>query len=181
MPKLTNLLTCANVMARTTVAALIVALVLAVLAGTLLTSIPIEAQQPSTYLFKNTGQPINSLIPSQLDTEYQTLGQAFTTGSDATEYRLDSIGIRFGTIHADASPATELTVTLNHVKGRGLSPDPSHEVICTLTNPATFTSNAVNTFDAPTSGDLCPFLKANTRYAVAVARANANTHEISNP
>ena len=116
-----------------------------------------------------------SVSTNELDTDRDGWGQSFTTGSDAAEYRLDSIGIRFGTIDANSNPASELTVTLNTVTVVSSAQTVNDEVLCTLTNPATFTGDAVNIFHAPTS---CPYLKPSTTYAVAVTRANLNTHEI---
>ena len=136
---------------------------------------PAHGQTTTTTLVSNTGQGLRggAFGTETLNSEVEALGQVFTTGSDVTEYRLDSIGVRFGTIHASSNPADELTVTLNHADVLGL-------VLCTLTNPATFTADTVNTFAAPTSGDLC-LLKPETDYAVVITRANANTHEISLP
>ena len=50
-------------------------------------------------------------ITDDLDTVPEAWGQTFTTGSDATEYRLDSIDIRFGTIHADSDPGSASGLT----------------------------------------------------------------------
>ena len=161
---------------------LLVAVMLA--AAALFGDQPVHGQTTTT-LVSNTGQDPTILfegnppITQQLNTDRDARSQPFTTGSDATEYRLDSIGIRFGTIDANSDPASELTVTLNTVTVVGIAQLVNDEVLCTLTNPATFTSDAVNTFHAPTLGDLCPYLKPSTTYGVAVTRANANTHEIS--
>ena len=137
--------------------------------------------QTTTTLVSNTGQGLSGFGLVELDSETKAWGQVFTTGSDVTEYRLDSIGIRFATIHASSDPTSELTVTLNDADETRAGKQPNKDVLCTLTNPATFTADAVNTFDAPTSGDLCPFLRPETAYAVVVTRANNNTHEISLP
>ena len=139
--------------------------------------------QATTTLVSNTGQELSNTAfgIEELNRETKAWGQAFTTGSDVTEYRLDSISIRFGTIHASSDPDSELTVTLNDADETRAGKQPNKDVLCTLTNPATFAADAVNTFDAPTSGDLCPFLRPETAYAVVVTRANNNTHEISLP
>ena len=52
-----------------------------------------------------------SAITDDLDTAREAWGQTFTTGSDATEYRPDSIDIRFGTIHADSDPGSASGLT----------------------------------------------------------------------
>ena len=159
---------------------LLIVVVLALTAVALFGVQPLQGQTTTVTLVSNTGQGVTSFSEG-LDTQYEAWGQPFTTGADATEYRLDSIGIRFGTIHASSNPASELTVTLNNATVVGSAISPNDDVLCTLTNPATFTSDAVNSFHVPTSGDLCPFLKPNTSYAVVVTRDNANTHEISLP
>ena len=159
-------------------------LVAVMLAAAFLVSNQPAHGQTTTTLVSNTGQGLSS-HPSfgivTLNSADKAWGQVFTTGSDVTEYRLDSIGIRFGTIHASSNPASELTVTLNDADETRAGKNPNNDVLCTLTNPATFTADAVNTFDAPTSGDTCPFLRAETAYAVVITRANNNTHEISLP
>ena len=160
---------------------LLIVMVLALTAFALLRAQPLQGQSTTVTLVKNTGKGISSFDPKKFDSEFKAWGQVFTTGSDVTEYRLDSIGIRFGTIHADSDPASELTVTLNDANEVGSAKIANDDVLCTLTNPATFTADAVNTFDAPTSGALCPFLKPETGYAVVVTRVNANTHEIRLP
>ena len=141
---------------------------------------PVQGQTTST-LVSNTGQGISTFGPAELGSERNAYGQVFTTGSDVTEYRLDSIGIAFATIHASADPTSELTVTLNDADVVSSAKKANDIVLCTLTNPATFTANGVNRFDAPTSGDLCPLLKSETDYAVVITRANSNTHEITLP
>ena len=152
---------------------------LALVAAFLVSNQPAHGQTAIT-LVSNTGQSLNEFgLTAELDSEQEAWGQVFTTGSDVTEYRLDSIGIRFATIHASSDPASELTVTLNDADAVSIAKQPNNIVLCTLTNPTTFTASAVNTFDAPTSGNLCPFLKPETDYAVVVTRANNNTHEIS--
>ena len=129
--------------------------------------------QTTTTLVSNTGQlhsASGAYGPVELDRVDEGWGQPFTTGSDVTEYRLDSIGIRFATIHEDSDPANELTVTLNDADETRAGKAPNEDILCTLTNPATFTADAVNTFAAPTSGVLCPFLKPDTAYAVVIKR-----------
>ena len=139
---------------------------------------PVVAVDPTPgVMVRNTGQGIYSSTV-QLNSQREAWTQRFETGSDASFYKVDSIGIRFATIHDSSNPASELTVTLHGTRTFSTN-TPNDEILCTLTNPATFTSNAVNTFHAPTSGDFCPLLNPEETYAVVVKRANANTHEIS--
>ncbi len=159
---------------------LLVAVMLAVAA--LFGDQPVQGQTNIITLVKNTGQPPYILFenqgpdPVKFTAATLGLGQVFTTGSDAAEYKLDSIGIRFATIEANSDPATELTATLRRVTILGTFKYINEDVICTLTNPATFTSDAVNFFRATTD---CPYLKPSTSYGVALTRAGLNTHEIS--
>ena len=173
---------------------LLVAVMLA--AAFLVSNQPVQGQTPTVTLVSNKDQGVYKLFAGtpnerpdkiELDSGYQALGQVFTTGS-ATEYRLDSIDIWFATIHADSDPASELTVTLNTANRirNSQAGNPYDVVVCTLTNPATFTSDAVNTFHVPYSapyegGDSCPYpyLEPDEDYAVVVTRANNTTDEIS--
>ena len=160
---------------------LLVAVMLAA-AAALFGDQPLHGQTNIITLAKNTGQPPTILFegnppdPFKFSAFRIGLGQVFTTGSDAAEYKLDSIGIRFETIDANADPAAELTATLRTVSAFGSSKIINEEVICTLTNPATFTSDAVNFFHATTD---CPYLKPSTDYAIALVRAAVSTHEIN--
>ncbi len=113
-------------------------------------------------LVKNTGQtPSGANVLTRTNNQF---AQQFTTGATVGGYRLGSIGFRFGTI-ADTSTAGDyLTVTLNADNngnpGAGL---------CTLRDPASFTSAAVNTFDAPATGtNGCPSLAPSTTYFVVM-------------
>ena len=113
-------------------------------------------------LVKNTGQtPIGANVLTSTNNQF---AQQFTTGAHAGGYRLGSIGFRFGTI-ADTSTAGDyLTVTLN-ADNNG---NPG-AALCTLRDPASFTSAAVNTFDAPATGtNGCPSLAPSTTYFVVM-------------
>ena len=50
------------------------------------------------------------------------------------------------------------------------------DVLCTLTNPASFTSEAVHVFNAPTTG--CPTIAASIAYFVVIERVNSTSHAI---
>ena len=88
---------------------------------------------------------------------------------------MSTIGIRFRTISDTSTAGSHLTVTLNDVASNG---DPGR-ALCTLSDPASFTSNAVNTFDAPTTGtNRCPMLSASTPNFVVIDRVTV-TSDIS--
>ena len=143
-------------------AAGILALLALALAGVLLWSAPAQAQT-ETVLVKNTGQTAQSST-FQLSTAATKRTQAFTTGSHSAGYTLNSIGLSFGDIAEITTAGAQLTVTLNEVSGG----DPG-SVLCTLTDPATFTGAGVQTFDAP-AADPCPTLKARTTYFAVIER-----------
>ena len=110
-------------------------LALLALGGVLFAIVQPVQGQTTTTLVSNTGQSLNEFgLIAELDREQEAWGQVFTTGSDVTEYRLDSIGIRFGTIHASSDPASELTVTLNDADVNRSAKKPNNDVLCTLTN-----------------------------------------------
>ena len=132
------------------------------LGGVLLWSAPAQAQT-ATVLVKNTEQTAQSST-FQLSTAATKRTQAFTTGSHSAGYTLNSIGLSFGDIAEITTAGAQLTVTLNEVSGG----DPG-SVLCTLTDPATFTGAGVQTFDAP-AADPCPTLKARTTYFAVIER-----------
>ena len=133
-----------------------------------------------TALVKNTGQAANATADA-LDTAYPTAAQEFTTGTGVRGWRLSSIDVSFDTISDTSTAGSELTVTLNEAMTQaGLfgSYEVPGNVLCTLTDPASFSASGVHTFDAP-SRDQCPILSASTDYFVVLARANTNTGTIS--
>ena len=136
---------------------------------------PAEAQTVSaTSLVKNTGQASYGGTGGDLSGSFQPENaQGFTTGTDAVGYELDSIGIDFLSIHANSNPGSELTVKLAEVADDTAS-IPADD-LCTLTNPASFSSSGVHYFDAP---DACPRLSANTTYVVRVVRAGNTSQTI---
>ena len=111
---------------RKTALTLLIVTVLALAAAALFGDQPVQGQTTTT-LVKNKGQGISTFQSRQLNRVHEAWGQVFTTGSDATEYRPDSIGIRFATIHASSSPATELTVTLNDADVIGSAQAPNDD------------------------------------------------------
>ena len=125
---------------------------------------------PEHLLIKNTAQTAASsgtLFISSVTRH----AQGFTTGAHDDGYDLDSIGFYFNTISSTSTASSEITVTLNERANNG---EPG-SLLCTLSDPATFTTAALNTFDTPTSGTTCPALNKNTTYFVVVERASGTT------
>ena len=129
----------------------------------------VEVVEIDPTLVSNTGQSDDD--SSGLDTSSPKQAQSFTTGSNAAGYRLASIGIKFGIIVDPSGAASELTATINKAASSG---DPG-DLLCTLTDPASYTAPGVNTFTVP---DACPVLEATTTYFVVVERANVTTDTI---
>ena len=150
--------------------AVLAMLVLAViLTGQLQGPPPAEAQTVTTFV-SNTGQSNDGSVG--LTAGFPNFAHAFTTGSNASGYPLDSIGIDFRTIADTSVAANDLTATLNADN----SGEPG-DVLCTLTDPATFTGSGVQTFDAPSSGTTCPTLAASTTYFAVFTLESGATGE----
>ena len=146
---------------------ILTALILAVfLTGQLQGPPPAEAQTVTTFV-SNTGQTADAT--GILDADYPSEAQGFFTGSATTGYTLDSIGVSFSFISDTSTVGSSLTVTLNADN----SGEPG-DVLCTLTDPATFTGSGVQTFDAPSSGTTCPTLTASTTYFVIATWAGTS-------
>ena len=143
-------------------------LALALCGALLLMATPASAQQTVVTLISNTGQTDDSTIG--LTAGFPGDAMAFTTGSNASGYTLDSIGIDFTSITHTSVAADDLTATLN-ADDSGSPGD----ALCTLTDPATFTASGVQTFDAPSSGTTCPTLAASTTYFAVVTLASDAT------
>ena len=106
----------------------------------------------------------------QVNSTNPKYAQRFTAGASLSGYTIASASIHFSTIQNPASAGSELTVTLN-----ADSSGAPGSVLCTLTDPGTYDSSAINTYDASS----CPTLAASTTYFVVLSRANANTYGIS--
>ena len=119
--------------------------------------------RPPPPLVSNTGQTADYHF-SVLDASSLTRAQSFTTGAHAAGYTLGSIGVHFRVINNSRTVGDHLTVTLN----AGGGGDPG-AVLCTLSDPPSFTQGAVNLFAAP-AADPCPVLAPNTTYFVAIER-----------
>ena len=87
--------------------------------------------------------------------------QKFTTGSNPAGYTLDEVRIHLGSNGNDAAPV----ITVN--SGSGNNPG---AVLYTMTNPATITDGATNTFTAPSGATL----EADTSYFVVMENSNTN-------
>ena len=120
-------------------------------------------------LVSNTGQSNNGY--NTITSTTPKRAQAFTTGTNELGYTLSSIGISFGTISSGSNPTSELTATLNKVDGSNPG-----DVICTLTDPASYVASSVNTYQAPAAR--CPTLTASTTYFFVLSRANDTTSTI---
>ena len=118
------------------------------------------AEHDGGALVKNTAQiPFSGRA---LNASSPRLAQGFTTGVGETGYTLSAIGVRFHTIDNPATAAAQLSVSL-HADAGG---NPG-AALCTLSDPASFGSNALNTFGAP---DTCPALAPETAYYVVIER-----------
>ena len=148
-------------------AAGILALLALALAAVLLWPSPAEAQM-ATVLVKNTDQTADGTA-RDLTRNASKRAQAFTTGANAGGYTLSSLGFDFDNIEAITTAGAQLTVTLNEVSG-----DDPGTALCTLTDPATFSSSGVHTFDAPKRSP-CPTLTANTTYFAVIERVIVTT------
>ena len=124
---------------------------------------------PTDLLVRNTQQ--GQTGSAGLTTAQAKLAQAFTTGANADGYDMDSIGIEFNNIENTSDADDQLTITLNsQVSG---APD---AVLCTLSDPATFSGTGFHLFTPPTTGDdLCPTLTASTTYYVVVDRVTVTS------
>ena len=148
------------------------ALLAMALGGVVLWSAPAQAQT-ATVLIKNTEQ--DDAGAQALDTTNTKRAQAFTTGANAAGYTLSSIGFDFGEIADTTTAGVHLEVTLNEEDSDGKP----GSVLCTLTDPATFSGAGVQTFDAPTT-DPCPTLAAGATYFAVIERvASATTPAIT--
>ena len=123
-------------------------------------------------LIKNTGQAANTGA-YQLTAGFPKLAQAFTTGTtgkNGTGYTVDSVGIDFLSISDTSTAGADLRVTLNDVATGGAP----GAVLCTLSDPGSFTASGVQTFDAPATGTECPTLAARTTYFIVVDRVQVS-------
>ena len=106
-------------------------------------------RRPSTTLVSNAGQSESSVSSSD------SQAQSFGTGPNAGGYTITEVQIRL-------SDLAFVTTTIVQIReDDGSKPG---DLVATLTNPATLTSNALNTFTAPTNTTL----DASTTYWISV-------------
>ena len=146
------------------------------LAAALFGVLPVQGQTAIT-LVSNTGQTPTAFFNS-MTTTFPKYAQEFTAGANTGGYTLSSIGVSFHTIADTATAGSELTVTLNGVTQDSDNDDIPGDALCTLVDPATFSSSGLHTFTAPSS-DPCPALTLGASYYVVIERANNNSDGIS--
>ena len=123
-------------------------------------------------LVKNTGQTATG-TGQDLNSTITKRAQAFTTGANVGGYTLGSIGIMFHTISNTSTAGGQLTVTLRLVSRTTGNPA---KTLCTLSDPASFTSSGVQTFDANAT---CPTLVPNTTYFAVIDRLPVDASTIT--
>ena len=130
------------------------------------------SQHDTEVLVKNTGQTASS-VSFALNNSFAERAQQFTTGANTDGYTLGSIGIMFHTISDTSTAGGQLTVTLRLVSRTTGNPA---KLLCTLSDPASFTSSGVQTFDANAT---CPTLVPNTAYFAVIDRLPVDASSIT--
>ena len=120
---------------------------------------------PPNFLVKNTAI-VSGSSGFTLNATFTKGAQAFTTGTNDDGYTLDSIGFKFHSISDTSTAGADLQMTLNADN----SGEPGN-VLCTLTDPPSFTSSGVQTFGAPST---CPTLTKETTYHTVVERVQVS-------
>ena len=143
------------------------ALLALALGGVLFATVQPAQAQTATVLVKNTMQTDAGSHGLSLGANFKR-AQAFTTGANPAGYTLSSIGFSFDSITMTSTAGANLVMTLN----ADSSGNPG-AVLCTLTDPATFSGSGVQTFDAPTT-DPCETLAKETTYFAVVERVATN-------
>ena len=141
-----------------------------------LSSLLTDAVVSAVGFVQNTGQA-SSTSAYSLDATFSKRAQAFTTGSDADGYTVNSIGFQFNAIGDTSTAGSQLRATLN-AESSGGNPGTA---LCTLTDPESFSAAGVQTFDAPptTGTSPCPTLAANTTYFAVIERVVSTPDIIS--
>ena len=128
---------------------------------------------PTDLLVRNTTE--HAVVKHALISNEPKRAQAFTTDSYIAGYQLDSVGFLFANIANTSTAGSQLVVTLNSED----SGSPG-DALCTLTDPATFSTSGLHTFKAPTSAsDLCPTLTPGATYFAVVERVTFTADEIA--
>ena len=115
----------------------------------------------------NTGQ--TGLVSSALTSTPTKHAQAFTTGTDASGYRMDSVGIGFRTVTHPRNAGKSVYVTLHE----GGNVDPG-ALFCRLDDNVAIQANIVTAFE---NLGQCPRLEPNTTYFVVVERHTVTAGE----
>jgi hypothetical protein len=118
--------------------------------------------QTTTVLASNTGETATGtqiLTDSFSSTVPRAVAQRFKTGTNTAGYTLASVGINFETIADTSTAGADLEVTIRPRVSEGPGLGKPGDAVCTLDDPATFTSSGVQTFTAPTT---CPNLTGDT-------------------
>ena len=149
-------------------AGFLVLLLLAIFVGSPLHQTPPAEAQTATTLVKNTGQ--TSSGTGTLSSGKRA--QAFTTGRSGYGYAISSLGINFSNIASTSTAGSNIKVTLNSVSAS----DPG-SVLCTLSDPTSFSSSGVQTFNVPpdTDSNPCPTLTPATTYYVVIERTGTGS------
>ena len=126
----------------------------------LLAAVFVSPALAQTTQVSNTGQTVQSgtTLAGWSGTSNWRQAQRFTTGDNAAGYTLSEVDLRFATNNLSTTDPTTLKVSIYSTTTSG-NPDSSLHV---LTNPTTFTDDAVNTFTAPSGTTLA----ASTTYAL---------------
>ena len=129
---------------------------------------------PTGLIVWNTLADTAGNFPQSLTASTTKFAQSFASGADADSYILDFIELTFGNIGDTADAADGITVTLN-----ADSSDSPGAALCTLEDPASFSSSGAHKFHAPspveTISDVCPLLEASTTYHIVVEWASSYT------
>ena len=127
-------------------------------------------QAAVTTLISNTGQtthPTNVVTLGTGASDDSRAAQSFIPGTDAD---VSSIGIKLATVSDLTNAGTDLKLEI--YSDASSEPD---SAICTLSDPATFTADAVNEFTAPTGPGACPRLLTGTVYHAVLERVATTT------
>ena len=116
-------------------------------------------------LVSNTGEAV-STIPGPVGG--LSWAQAFSSGTNLGGYKLEGVGLEMAAVPGE--PA-KFVVTIRAAGSNRRNP-PTDTIVYTLTNPAAFTANSVNTFAAPAGAEL----DAATQYFVHLAYSGAEPY-----
>ena len=144
---------------------------------------PIESRAtrfvgPRNLIVSNTGGDKALRTNPALTVTTPKFAQGFEAASGPTtdNFTLDFVELTFDNIGDTATIDDGITVTLNEDS----SGSPGGE-LCTLEDPATFSTSGPRNFYAPTAGisTLCPLLEAGTAYHIVVAKVSGYTGNVT--